>query len=51
MSGVQTSHKESTADQIVQPVYKDALSQWRGNIPQVKTSFNPFPWGGGVRDS
>ena len=45
MSGVQTSHKESTADQIVKPVYKEALSEWRGNIPQVSwASFISEPW-------
>ena len=31
---VKTSKMETTADQIVKPVYADAIDKWKGNIPK-----------------
>ena len=31
---VQTSKMETTADQIVRPLYQEAVDKWKGNIPQ-----------------
>jgi len=33
MGGVMTSSMETTADQIVRPVYREAIERWRGEIP------------------
>ena len=39
MSRVVTSPMETTSDQIVRPVYTEALDKWRGNIdPQLLTT-------------
>ena len=29
-----TSPLETTADQVVRPIYREALESWRGNIPE-----------------
>ena len=29
---------ETTADQVVRPIYREALDSWRGNIPQAVLS-------------
>ena len=29
-----TSPLETTADQVVRPIYREALENWRGNIPE-----------------
>ena len=29
---------ETTADQVVRPIYREALDSWRGNIPQTVLS-------------
>ena len=34
METVETSNMETTADQIVRPVYTEAVDRWRGRIPQ-----------------
>merc|ERR1719318_1245243 len=31
---VKTSKMETTADQIVKPIYADAVDRWKGNIPK-----------------
>ena len=33
MDLVETSKMETTADQVVRPVYREALDKWKGNIP------------------
>ena len=38
MCRVQTSPLETTADQVVRPIYREALDSWRGNIPQAVLS-------------
>ena len=35
---VKTSSMETTADQVVRPIYREALDSWRGNIPQTVLS-------------
>ena len=34
ISRVMTSPLETTADQVVRPIYREALESWRGNIPE-----------------
>ena len=34
METVKTSSMETTADQIVRPVYREAVDRWRGRIPE-----------------
>ena len=38
MCRVRTSSMETTADQVVRPIYREALDSWRGNIPQTVLS-------------
>ena len=38
MCRVVTSHMETTGDQVVRPIYREALDSWRGNIPQAVLS-------------
>jgi len=33
LDSVKTSKMETTADQIIKPVYDNAVNQWKGNIP------------------
>ena len=33
MELVETSQMETTADQVIRPVYREALNKWMGNIP------------------
>ena len=30
---VDMSHMETSTDQVVRPVYREAVDKWRGNIP------------------
>ena len=38
MYRVKTSHMETTGDQVVRPIYREALDTWRGNIPRAVLS-------------
>ena len=33
MDTVDMSHMETSTDQVVRPVYSEAVDRWRGNIP------------------